>query len=247
MSTEDKAPIDRLASLLLRRQVWGPFLIFVGAYSLFGLGLGSSGSGTSPLEYTRVVVGSILVLAGIAMMFVQLRSDFDTIRGTATTEPSPQPEYTVSQLSLNYELLRRQTTQGFVLSGVFMALGLLVILSGSAGALFGFTKTGTDLTSVAGIIMEFISATALLIYRLNFSRLNDTTDKLDSAWRVLTAHRLSADLPDDQRPGATLRLIDALLREPVTSARSDSSSQGRVTGPHNTAAPADQKAPLPGR
>ena len=123
-----------------------------------------------------------------------------------------QPEYTIVQLSKNYELLRRQTTQGFILSGIFMALGFLAILSGSAGSLFGFTKEGSNLTTVAGVIMEFISGTSLLIYRINFKRLNETTDKLDGAWRVLTAHKLTADLPPEKRVEATMELIRALLK-----------------------------------
>lgn len=164
----------------------------------------------------RAGLAVALVFGGIAVMFYQLRSDETAAPPVAQpTDPvGTQPEYTVVQLSKNYELLRRQTTQGFVLSGVFMALGLLVILSGSAGDIFGLTSQGSNLTTVLGLIMEFISATSLLVYRLNFGRLNETTDKLDSAWRILTAHELAQVLPEGRRAEATLRLIDALLKAP---------------------------------
>jgi hypothetical protein len=92
-----------------------------------------------------------------------------------------------------------------------MALGLLVILSGSLGDLFGWTKEGSNLTTIAGIIMEFISGTALFIYSINFNRLNKTTDKLESTWCILTAYRLTDTLPEEKKAEATMKLIDALI------------------------------------
>ena len=101
------------------------------------------------------------------------------------------------------------------MAGTFMALGLLVILSGSLGELFGLTKEGSNLTTIAGIIMEFISGTSLLIYRINFKRLNETSDKLEGTWRILTAHRLTDSLPEEKKTEATMQLINALIRKNV--------------------------------
>lgn len=85
-------------------------------------------------------------------------------------------------------------------------------------AAFGFTKEGSTLSTVAGVIMEFLSATALLIYRLSFNRLNESTGKIDNAWRIMTAHTLSKTSPDDKLPSdATMKLIDALLAVPEKS------------------------------
>ena len=212
------ATINDMARILLRRHTWGPFLITVGAYVLFVSR--QADRILDLMDMIRAGLAVALVLAGILMMFSQLWSDEGTAlsAGQFADQNSSQPEYTVAQLSKNYELLRRQTTQGFILSGVFMALGLLVILSGSAGNLFGFTSQGSNLTTVAGVIMEFISGTSLLIYRINFNRLNETTDKLDGAWRILTAHKLAQDLPEDRRADATLRLVDALLKSPASAA-----------------------------
>ena len=108
--------------------------------------------------------------------------------------------------------LERQTVMGKV------SRRWLVSLAGSAGQLFGFTAAGSNLTTVAGIIMEFISATSVLIYRLNFNRLNETSDRLDATWRVLTAYRLAESLPDEKKTEATLRLIDALIASSEKSA-----------------------------
>jgi hypothetical protein len=212
---------NELARVLLRRQVWGPFLIVIGSYLLFVFGSARRASGDTVVDFVMEMIPAgvavALILAGVLMMFYQIRSDEGVTLIQADDQSSSQPEYTVVQLSKNYELLRRQTTQGFMLSGVFMALGLLVILSGSAGDLFGLTSHGSKLTTVAGVIMEFISGTSLLIYRINFNRLNETTDKLDSAWRILTAHKLAQGLPDDKRADATLSLINALLKPPASS------------------------------
>jgi hypothetical protein len=213
-----------IADLLLRRQIWGPFLISVGAYLLFALRFGESDQSFFT-TFVKVGISIALVLAGIVMMFYQLRSDELVVSSTTSDDLTSSPEYTVVQLSKNYEIRRRQTTQGFVLSGVFMALGFLVILSGSAGSLFGFTREGSNLTTVAGVLMEFISGTSLLVYRINFRRLNETTDRLDGAWRVLTAHKLVEGLGEGKREEATMKLIDALLK-PTAPGREEPPNAG---------------------
>ena len=204
---------SQLSNLIMKRQMWGPLLIVIGTFSLFYL-ITSPRYNSFP-QYVVAGVGILLVLAGITMMFVQLRGE-DMAISAPSSEPDRKadPEYLVVQLGKNYDILRRQTTQGFMMAGVFMALGILVILSGSVGKMFGFAAEGSDLTSVAGIIMEFISGTSLLMYRINFRRLNDTSDRLDATWRILTAHRLSTSLPEDWRANATMKLIDALLASP---------------------------------
>ena len=152
------------------------------------------------IHYIGTGVSVILVIAGIWMMFYQLKSEDKTLSITTDSDgKAAAPEHAVIQLSKNYEVLRRQTTQGFILAGTFMALGLLVILSGSLGELFGLTKEGSNLTTIAGMIMEFISGTSLFIYRINFKRLNETSDKLESTWRILTAYRLTDDLPEEKK------------------------------------------------
>jgi len=210
--------ISEMSRILLRRQIWGPFLTIVGAYILFVFVPRQADRVPALMDMIRAGLAVALVLAGIFMMFHQLRSDERVAlpMSQPADQSSGQPEYTVAQLSKNYELLRRQTTQGFILSGVFMALGLLVILSGSAGKLFGFASQGGNLATVAGLLMEFISGTSLLVYRINFNRLNETTDKLDGAWRILTAHRLAQSPPEERRAEATLRLVDALLKSPTS-------------------------------
>jgi hypothetical protein len=202
--------ITELSNTLMRRQAWPPFLIGIGAFAFFSIIMKDTQNPTT-MHYVATGIAVLLIVTGIIMMFYQLRADETVIESGALPEGTAQPEYAVVQLSKNYEILRRQTTQGFIMSGVFMALGFLVILAGSAGALFGLTNQGSQLTTVAGMIMEFISGTSLLIYRINFKRLNETTDKLDSTWNILTAYRLTDGLPEDKKAEATMQLIESLI------------------------------------
>jgi hypothetical protein len=231
--------LQPMTGLLLKQQVWGPLLIITGVFALFTWL--HTGSELGAVDYVRIAAGVLLVITGIGIMFVQLRRDVVSMEDPLAVGKA-EPELAVVQLGKNYELLRRQTTQGFILAGVFMALGLLVILAGSAGQLFGFTSTGSNLTTVAGIIMEFISGTSLFIYRLNFNRLNETSDRLDSTWRVLTAYRLTESLPEEKKAEATMKLIDALIAasgkapaankalQPTGAAPRRSRVQGRANG-----------------
>ncbi|HEX2021193.1 MAG TPA: hypothetical protein VHH36_00650 [Candidatus Thermoplasmatota archaeon] len=163
------------------------------------------------VAWAILVLGVALCVAGIALVFYRLR--LKTKEDALGTISLDNATHAIAQLSKNYDVLRRQATQGFVLSGVFMAAGFLVILAGSAGVWLGFNTEVNTIATVAGIVMEFVSGTALLLYRMNFNRLNETTDKLDRAWRILTAHQVSKTLAGNEGSQATMKLIDALLRE----------------------------------
>lgn len=209
MADDERISVDPLR-MLVRRESQGPALIVIGCTLLYFI---SSRTSEQPslIYYGFAVLLGVIVLAGIVMTFYQLRRGEIQVQQEPLPESSDQLEHAVTQLSKNYELLRRQSTQGFLLAAVFMLLGLVVILSGSVGQMFGFTKTGSDLASVAGIISEFISGTALLVYRVNFKRLNETSDKLHQTWKMLTAYRLADRLPDEQKAEATMSIIKALL------------------------------------
>lgn len=203
-----------LIATISRKQAPGPFLIMVGALGSYFVLSKVPGSGLSFIHYFAAILGAILTLSGIVMMFMQMKKEAALAEGTPLSVSSERIEHAVTQLNKNYTVLRRQTTQGFILSGVFMILGFLVIASGSVGELFGWLDDGSDLTSVAGIIIEFISGTALFVYSSNFKRLNEISDRLDETWRILTAHRLTESLSDEGKEKATLSLIEALAKSP---------------------------------
>ena len=204
---------DSLVSVLKVRAAWGPILILAGI-GLFIQTAQQTLKLTEPglLDYLGAGISLFLCFAGVILMFKQdkiLRTDKDF---ELSVEDISSLDHAVKQLGKNYEILRSQTVQGFYLAGSFMALGFIAIIISIFGASFGLNQDSNNLASIAGILMEFISGTALLIYRLNFKRLNETSDKLDESWRILSANRLAQELPDEKKADATLKLIDSLVK-----------------------------------
>ena len=158
--------------------------------------------------FAYLAIAFFLIVAGTMLIFKDLELQ---IKHEPLPESSSEIEQAINQLNRNYELLRRQTTQGFTIAVIFMFLGLLVILSGSFGEIFGLTSKGANLTSVAGIILEFISGTGLYIYRVNFKRLNSTSDNLNGTWKILTAFKKAETLPEDKKSDIKITLIKALV------------------------------------
>lgn len=116
-----------------------------------------------------------------------------------------------NELTKNYELLRKQTGLGFKITYLFMAFGFLIVLTGSLGKLFGYVLEGTDLAIIAGILLEFISGTALLVYRTNSQRLNSTSDKLLQYLMWLIIIEKIETLPIDKRVNITVNSIIPLI------------------------------------
>ncbi len=203
---------------MLEKASWGPLLVAAGIFLLYVRG----GGGTVP-----AVTSSFLIFSGVAIMFRQLGGGGLATQIAAGSEGDvSDADYVVKQLSRNFEILRAQTNQGFILSGVFMSVGLLLIAFSLLAPTFGFQTGGVEkLGVVAGIITEFISGTALFLYRVNFSRLNQTSDQLDGAWRVLAAFKLTRELPEDKKAEATIALIDSLTATPGSQRKSRPEAQ----------------------
>ena len=196
---------------LQREGFWGPFLVLSGMFLLY---VASGRSGLEPRfsDYALFAAGGIVTLAGVVLMFRQIGANY-AVSNSGFEDGQEDATYVVRQLSRNFEVLRAQTNQGFMLSGIFMSIGLLVIVVSLFAPTFGFKTQGVDSFGVmAGVVTEFISATALLLYKLNFSRLNETSDRLDNAWRVLAAFKLTHELPEDKKAEATLQLITTLTK-----------------------------------
>ena len=167
---------------------------------------------SEPIAFYLLIATAVgMIIAGIAMMVYGSQERSDTLAAPSTGDL----EHAIAQLNKNYELLRRQTNQGFLLASVFMSLGLLVILTGSVGDLFGLTQETNRLAIVAGILTEFISVTGLAIYRLNFQRLNLTHDRLHETWKILAAFKQAKELPEDRRGEVLEFLVEALVSAPA--------------------------------
>jgi MFS family permease len=152
-------------------------------------------------------------------MAVELRRSGSVSPALEVSAGSADLELAVSQLAKNYDILRGQATQGFVLAAFFMVLGICVILVGAVGDLFGFAKAGSNLTTVAGIVVEAISGLGLYLFRSTFNRLNRNSDLLLETWKILAAFKKAQDLPEERRGDVQVTLIGKLvgLTEPTES------------------------------
>ena len=204
---------DNILTSLRHQGFWGPFLVLVGVVacdqSLRFVNLVEP----RPFDYAVFGAGFLVVIAGVALMFKQFTANTESVASAPPAEGQEDANYVVQQLHRNFEILRAQTNQGFLLSGLFMAVGLILIVTSLFAPSFGLKTEGiTNLGVLAGVVTEFISGTALVLYKANFSRLNETSDRLDDAWRALAAFKLTRELPDDKKAEATLQLISALTK-----------------------------------
>jgi hypothetical protein len=169
------------------------------------------------VTYLTVGFGFLLTFAGIAFLFRDLAGHQKADSELSLSIGSSDIEHAVNQMGKNYDVLRRQATQGFVLAGTFMALGILVILAGSLGEMFGFTKAASNLTTIAGVIVETISGLGLYLFKETSKRLNATSDRLHEMWKVLAAFKKAETLPEDKKTEVTITLINKLVETPSYS------------------------------
>lgn len=204
-----KTLLDDLVKTLSNREYArnfvGPMMMALGIFLLTSAVAQSSGI----LQTVVLVIAGILVVGGIVVTYVAVVKQAPS---TMTLIPSTADDLSlaVQQLSRNYEWIRNQTMYAFYLSAVFMALGILVILFGSARVILGLTGSTDALTVIAGIISQFISGSALFLYRSGSRRLNEISKELHGTWRILAAYRLAKDLPEADQKDAILQLIAAL-------------------------------------
>lgn len=195
----------------------GLVFIALGVLVFLYMAAGVQYSSDKTLFVIYCVLGGTLVATGMVSILRYLSSP------AALDNPSHDPgsledaDYIVRQQQQNYQLLRAQTTQGFLLSSGFMIVGLVILTSSFFAPSLGLNvvKGMQGLGILAGIVTEFISGTALAVYRQNFNRLNRTSDRLDASWRILAAYKLTSELPEEERTKATVSLITCLASSPL--------------------------------
>jgi hypothetical protein len=188
-------------------------LVTVGFMTIYFLAALRSSEPTT-ITYLAIGFGFLVTLAGIGLLFRDLARTGPAESELDLSEGSSDIERAVRQLGKNYDILRRQATQGFVLAGTFMALGILVILAGSLGEMFGFTKAASNLTTVAGLVTEAVSGLGLYLFKETFKRLNSTSDRLHEMWKILAAFTKAEALPDDKKSDVIISLINKLVELP---------------------------------
>lgn len=198
-----------VAKLLLRRQNFGVALVVLGVAMIF-LPTKSIFSGMSGGFYVAVLALSfVITISGIIAVFLELQKK-DLQTDDTSKELRTDLNQALNQLSKNYDILRKQTIHGFTIAGIFMALGFLVILVGITGQYLSLQPNMQIITTASGIVVEFISGTALYLYRLNFRRLNQTSDNLLKTWKLLTAFDKANSLSEEKKNETIVDLIKKL-------------------------------------
>ena len=117
----------------------GTWLVMLGVVTIFFMVV----RGTVEVTTVTILIigfGFLITFAGVVLIFKDLSK---VIYSTSELDGEVDPSdiaHAVRQLGKNYDILRRKATQGFILSGIFMSLGILVILAGSLGEMLGFTQ-----------------------------------------------------------------------------------------------------------
>jgi len=96
----------------------------------------------------------------------------------------------------------------------FMIIGILIIIIGAIGSSIGLKDNNQyNLAYISGIIVEFISGTALILYRLNFKQINETSTKLYQTWKYLAAFKKTETLGGDKKNDTIINLIYKFVEE----------------------------------
>ena len=197
--------IDRSPGLVL--VVLGFVLVY---FILSNPGLGAE----TPLPiYIGIGFAFLVAVAGLMLIFLATRSG-GSVEQIANAESSSDLEHAVGQLAKNYDILRKQATYGFLIASTFMIIGLVVILVGSIGKIFGLPVERNDLATFAGVIVEVISGFGLYLFKHTFNQLNSTSDMLNETWRILAAFRRAEKLPEGRRSVVIEKLIFILVAKP---------------------------------
>lgn len=205
----------------------GGSLVFMGFTMVCLVAVSPLRSTSTTLSYLALGFGFVTAAFGIALVYREARATDAEAQPLAAS--TSDLEHAVGQLNRNYEVLRRQATQGFLLAGLVMVLGLLVVLAGAVGEMFGFTAQGANLTTIAGIVVEAISGLGLILFRQTFHRINEISDRLHDTWRVLAAFRKAEALSEARRDAVMEQLIVALaFSSPLIQKRTAVSDGGDV-------------------
>jgi hypothetical protein len=214
-----------LVRIFVPKRSPGFLLVLLGFMSLY-LIAGLSDRIQTVVLYLGIAFVFVITLSGIALMF-RAETVVSLSNEPSLSVESSDIEQAVGQLGKNYDILRRQVTQGFILAGTFMALGILVILTGSLGDMFGFTRSTSNLTTVAGVIVEVVSGLGLYLFKETFKQLNSTSDKLHEMWKILAAFKKAEELPETLKGNVVVGLIERLVDLPNPGYKASQSNVGQ--------------------
>jgi hypothetical protein len=172
-------------------------------------------SNTTLVQYSALAFSFMLAIAGIFMLFAQLKRGGSSLADEPTLVTTSDLEHALSQLGKNYDIQRRQANQGFIFAVVMMGLGILVILAGSVGQMYGLTKEGSGLTVIAGLVVEVVSGLGLYLFRETFRQLNTTSDRLHDTWKIFAAFKRAEAITDEAKRTEVITTLITRLVEPA--------------------------------
>lgn len=179
------------------------FSIFI--YGIFGAGINDSTNIVVKITYIAIGVSLVFMLiAGVYLIAFSKSED--------KNEDFTDMESSYIELNKNYQILRKQTQLGFLFSLFAMLVGLGIILF-FAGRYFVYNIDIDKMSVLAGVIVEFISATFIVVYRLNFNKLNSISDELFKMWKVMLAFKKVNDYEGDNKSEVFAKLIESLVRD----------------------------------
>ena len=173
-------------------------------YGIFGSGMLSS---------TNLVLDIVYVIIGIALVTMLLMGVYGLVFKSnerfegATIE---NIESTYVELNKNYKILRNQVQAGFLFSITALFIGLLIIAYSIVMVYSGFNIN--NLYIISGVIVEFVSATFFIVYKINFNRLNTISDELFKMWKVIIALKEIDSIDKSDKTELTKVLVERLIQ-----------------------------------
>lgn len=202
------ASLIRIPERILRRSPGLP-LVVLGSLVVYFSALGTKERPTVG-GYLIFGFGGALTLAGLLFMAVEVRRVRTPMVDVQAAVSSSDLELTIQQLAKNLDIQRGQASQGFIAALGMMVLGTGVILAGAVGPLFGIGNA-SELTTVAGVIVEVISGLGMVLFRRTSARLNKTSESLLEIWKLFAAFKHAETLPEAERTQVQIRLISRLV------------------------------------
>jgi hypothetical protein len=218
----DLKTLIRLPERIVRRSLGLP-LVMLGFFLVYFSALGSQERPTVG-GYLVFAFGCGLTLAGLGFMAMEMRRIGAPTMDVQSAVSSSDLELTIQQLAKNLDIQRGQASQGFIAALVMMVLGTGVILAGATGRMLGLPGNASELTTIAGVIVEVISGLGMVLFRSTSARLNKTSESLLEIWKLFAAFRHAEALPEPERTQMQVRLISRLVGMEGTEGRAPAPS-----------------------
>lgn len=158
--------------------------------------------------------GGALTTASFFLTLSLLWTGFDRL--TVRQEPARSPglsddiEVVFAQLSSNFDVIRRQATQGYYLAALFFFVGFTALLLSAFGGPLGLNTDVRVVTAVASAVMQFVSGGGVYLYNRSLTHLERTSSAMLDIWRARAAlqEAREGNLPPDEEA----RLVADLIR-----------------------------------